>query len=164
MTLNDAESKDIKTKFFTELSKTCTNSHTAYWYPLYWYPLQEVRPEIDVIAFEANFLENSEYLICIRDIFAGRKIDRVCVIPELNNVYYSDSFLEDILGEDEYGYTFPYYSEQYTFDISHEWLIYKSHEFTVTFAGKWLVQELKKHIRNYQKGMILSMKERRRSI
>lgn len=40
-------------------------------------------------------------------------------------------------------YNFPYYSEQYTCDGSHDWLIYTSHEATVTFAGEWLVKAIK---------------------
>ena len=40
-------------------------------------------------------------------------------------------------------YWHPYYSEQYTWDGSHDWLIYTSHEATVTFAGEWLVKAIK---------------------
>ena len=70
-------------------------------------------------------------------------------------MYYSDSFLDDIVATDEDGYEFPYFSEQYTFDDTREWLIYKSHEFTVTFAGKWLVRELKMSIDDYENGVVI---------
>lgn len=136
--LDDLQSRQVKTRFFTKLSETIVGNHVGYWYPL-----REIRAEIEVVAFEADVLEKEGILRCIRDIFAGHGITRVCVIPEFENVYYSDSFLEDIMRKDEDGYEFPYFSEEYTFDESHEWLIYKSHNSTVTFAGKWLVQELK---------------------
>lgn len=146
--LDSLESEQVKTRFFTKLSETIVGKYVGYWYPL-----REIRAEIDVIAFEADFLEDEQILYCIRDIFARHGITNVCVISELDNVYYSNSFLEDIVWEDEDGYEFPYFSEQYTFDESHEWLIYKSHNSTVTFAGKWLVQELKDNIRNYEEGI-----------
>lgn len=146
--LDNLESEQVKTRFFSKLSETIVGKYVGYWYPL-----REIRAEIDVIAFEADFLEDEKILHCIRDIFAGHGIINVCVIPEFGNVYYSDSFLEDILWRDDDGYEFPHFFEQYTFDESHEWLIYKSHNSTVTFAGKWLVQELKDNIRNYEKGI-----------
>ena len=40
-------------------------------------------------------------------------------------------------------YWYPYYSEQYTWNGSHDWLIYTSHEATVTFAGEWFVKAIK---------------------
>lgn len=127
----------------------------------FWYPLQEINSEIDVISFEANFLEDEERLHSIKNIFARNQICKVCIIPELDNVYYSDTFLEDILQQDEDGFVFPYFSERYIFDQSYEWLIYQSHEFTVTFAGKWLVRECKTHIKNYEKGIVASMRQRK---
>lgn len=137
--LGDMESEQVKARFFTKLSETIVGKYVGYWYPL-----RDIRAEIDVIFFEADFLNDEEILYCIRDVFARRRITDVCVISELDNVYYSDSFLEDMVWKDEDGFVFPYFSEQYIFDKSHEWLIYKSHNSTVTFAGKWLVQELKK--------------------
>ncbi|MBD5088762.1 MAG: hypothetical protein HDT30_08120 [Clostridiales bacterium] len=155
-TQDDIKSKQIKTNFFSKLSKTVTNKYAAYWYPL-----QEINSGIDVISFDANFLEDRERLEEIKTIFAKHNISKVCVIPELDNVYYSDTFLEDILAEDEDGFVFPYFSEEYTFDLSQEWLIYKSHEFTVTFAGEWLVRECKEHIKDYEKGIVRNMAQRK---
>lgn len=145
-TLDDLKSIQIKTKFFSELSETVISK-----YATFWYPLQEINSEIDVISFEANFLEDEEILQSIKNIFMKNQVCTVCIIPELDNVYYSDTFLADILQQDEDGFVFPYFPEQYIFDQSHKWLIYKSHEFTVTFAGKWLVMECKKYIKNNEK-------------
>ena len=36
-------------------------------YATFWYPLQEINSEIDVISFEANFLEYEERLYSIKN-------------------------------------------------------------------------------------------------
>ena len=43
----------MKTRFFTKLSETIVGKYVGYWYPL-----RGIRAEIDVIAFEADFLED----------------------------------------------------------------------------------------------------------
>lgn len=147
--LKDIESDKIKSVLFSKLSQMVIGE-----YATYWYPLRELKAEQNVISFDSEFLEDRERLYIIKQIFEKHGISTVCVVPELENVYYSDSFLDDIIEIDEWGdYTFPYGSEEYTFDDTKEWMIYKSHEFTVTFAGKWLVQELKKNIKNYEIGV-----------
>ncbi|MDE7224371.1 MAG: hypothetical protein K2O34_11420 [Acetatifactor sp.] len=90
--LDDLESKQVKTRFYTKLSETIVGKYVGYWYPL-----REIRAEIDVIAFEADFLKDEKILYCIRDIFSRHRITNVCVIPEFDNVYYSASFLKDVM-------------------------------------------------------------------
>ena len=148
--LNDTESEKIKNEFFSKLSETVKGK-----YPTFWYPLQEINEDIDVLCFDARFLDDKKKLDTIRHIFKKHGVGTVCVVPELDNVYYSDSFLDDIVATDGDGYEFPYFSEQYTFDDTREWMIYKSHEFTVTFAGEWLVRELKMSIDDYEKGVVI---------
>ena len=44
------------------------------------------------------------------------------------------------------GYNFPWYVESYYYDSSKRWMIYTSHDFTITFAGEKLVRTAKEII------------------
>lgn len=40
--------------------------------------------------------------------------------------------------KDNYGYTFNWINEEYYYDASEEWIVYVSHEATITFCGEKL--------------------------
>ncbi len=48
--------------------------------------------------------------------------------------------------KDESGYTFDWINEEYYFDDSYEWIVYVSHENTITFCGDKLALIAEKDI------------------
>lgn len=154
----------FKKEFFLQLQKRSFENfnETAYeaipvniknfiW-SCYWYPLKKIKDDIHVIAFEADFFDDGVYLNLLRDILISHGVSRVTVVPELDHVYVIENFKETILDIDEDGaYDLPHHSEQFIFDKSKDWMIYTSHEATITFAGEWLVSEIKKCIKDWEK-------------
>ena len=112
----------------------------------YWYPLCTLKKETPVKAFDLN------------EIYKNGAIDEIKAVFDECGIIYAFSFqmqdrkLENkdmqalIFETDEDGYTFPWYIETYYFDKSREWMIYISHEGTITYTGKQLAEAAVKHI------------------
>lgn len=130
------ESDRFKQVFFAKLAATMDKE------PYYWYPLFKIHSDIPVLAFESDYFNDRKRLNLLKQILKKRNVYKVCVVHEFELVYWEDSFEDILLEEDEDGFVFPYYAEQYIFDETKSWMIYTSHEFTITFAGKWLVGEI----------------------
>lgn len=55
--------------------------------------------------------------------------------------YFEGDDIRRLLYEkDEDGYTFPWYVETYYFDDTEKWMIYVSHEGTISFTGSKIVK------------------------
>lgn len=122
--------------------------------PTYWYPLFEVKKYVSVLAFHSEFFDDDNRMQILSSIFQNRGIDKVIRLPEFNNANIINDFINSyLLKEDEYGFELPYMSECYLFDKNKDWLIYTSHEHTITFAGKWLVNEIKAAMPDYRDGI-----------
>lgn len=93
----------------------------------YWYPLDDVRRS-DVVAFEASDFHREfgaqRLQTVLRSISAGRVIE----VPEFNEY---PAFEQD-LEVSEFCYTG---AEGYWFDAGLEWIVYASHEDSVTLGG-----------------------------
>lgn len=108
---------------------------------LYWVPLTELKNEIPVIAYDvlAIYKGNDMDLLC-------RVIDK-CGIVNVNTFqmdhleYFEDDDIHTLIYEkDEDGYEFPRYVETFYFDDIEKWLIYVSHEGTISFTGSKIVE------------------------
>lgn len=138
--LSEEETEIIRRKLEARLYETMKDG----WSP-YWYPLKQVKKEVDVIAFNSNFWNDDSNMKLLSDILKNINIGRVYSLQECSRVYvYEEFFSESVFfEEDEDGYSLPYYSENYIWDESHRWLIYTSHEGTIAFAGKHLVEGIR---------------------
>lgn len=140
--LSDNETAIVREKIEEELCKTFKSG----WSP-YWYPLKEIKENIPVIAFASDYWDDDNNMHSLLKLMKSYNIKKVYTLQECSNVYVYDDFLSEVglleQDEDMLSYNFPYYSEQYTWDDSHNWLIYTSHEGTVTFAGEWIVKTIK---------------------
>lgn len=149
--MTEQESGEIRRALAQGLAKTLATAV----YPTYWYPLLQIRRDIPALAFRAEFFDDWGRMAALKRIFAARDVKGVCVVPELSPVYESTDMAADGFfdgGEDGYG--LPYYSEQYVFERRGEWLIYTSHEHTITFAGQWLTAAIRADIPDYRDGLI----------
>lgn len=118
---------------------TFINSNSEY--PgLYWFPLTKLKNKIPVIAYDVDAIYKSN------DIDLLRKIVDKCGIVNVNTFqmdhleYFEGDDIRTLLYEkDEDGYAFPRYVETFYFDDTEEWMIYVSHEGTISFTGNKIV-------------------------
>lgn len=126
-------------KFLTE------NTEHQYDY-LYWYPLNKLKILVPVIAYNLDKMYEEEKIGLIEDLLKEYGIDTVhscCIDGE----YRENVNLIDLLYEkDSSGYNFPWYSETYYYNDKKDFLIYVSHEGTITYTGMHLVELAKKMI------------------
>lgn len=108
---------------------------------LYWVPLVKHKKSISVVSF------NIEAIYQNNDIPMLEKVFRECSISNVNNFqmdhreYFQNDNIVDLLYEkDDDGYSFPWYVETFYFDSSKEWLVYVSHEGTISFTGRKIAE------------------------
>lgn len=114
----------------------------------YWYPLCILKRPIPVIAY---------YLDNIYKDRNSQQLENVLHFCNIRTAYsfqfqsaHSELIEKDMVAllheKDCYGYNFPWYAETYYFDNTHEWMIYVSHEGTITFTGSKIVHAAKESI------------------
>jgi len=98
----------------------------------YWYPLTECKLP-DVVAFKTNAFDDAVAYEQLQAILVARGIERVWELREYGPEY------EECVAMFE-----PYYNgaEGYWSSTNIDWIIYASHESSVTVGG-WLLRELK---------------------
>ena len=111
-------------------------------YPgLYWVPLTKLKNKIPVIAYDVDAIYKSN------DIDLLRKVVDKCGIVNVNTFqmdhleYFEGDDIRTLLyekGED--GYTFPWYVETFYFDDTEKWMLYVSHEGTISFTGSKIMK------------------------
>jgi len=105
----------------------------------YWYPLAE-RPEKDVEAFQDSYFEKEFGFERLRAVLHTRLVDHVLELREYGPEY-----------EIELSAFEPLYNgaEGYWCDESLNWIIYASHESSMTIGG-WLLEEVKRRWPNWK--------------
>ena len=118
-------------------------SNSPYYSIDYWYPLQSIKPDIPVVAFDLwKLFDDDNGIKQIEAVLSHLSIDTATVVQNQDfNTEPKIVSLKNLLYEsDTDGYNFPWYVESYYYDNSKEWMIYTSHEFTITFAGEKMVR------------------------
>jgi hypothetical protein len=96
----------------------------------YWYPLTEGAPPADVVALKADLFDREVSLPALRALLRSRGIERFIELREYGSGYEADvELLEPVYNG----------AEGYWTDNSGEWVIYASHENSVTLGGQWLI-------------------------
>jgi hypothetical protein len=106
--------------------------HDHYWYPL----AGDAHTLFAVLAVWADDFDTQVSLVAFRSLFSERGVRRVWNFHELAPDE-PDCEIDLALMEPSYG---P--SEQFWTSVEMDWLVYASHEGTLTFAGEWLVSAL----------------------
>jgi hypothetical protein len=94
----------------------------------------------DVIAFDLEYIENSDKLETIRNLLREHGVKNIYEVRE-------DGVSNQII--DFLNYEFrcsePYFwnNECFWFDENMDWIIYVSHEGITTFGGKWFIEQIK---------------------
>lgn len=114
----------------------------------YWYPLCVLKKEIAVIAYNLDKLYSDGHIKQIELTLRKYGIDTVWTFQmQIGGMKLIEGDMCTFLYEKDCdGYTFPWNVEKYYFDNSQKWLIYVSHEGTITFTGNRLVGIAKENI------------------
>jgi len=104
-----------------------------------WFPLTEQRVPTDVIAFRADEFDDNVPLL--KEILISHGIDRLFELRE------GEFVCEVTTNEFD-----PYYNgaEGFWTSSDMDWLIYASHESSITLAGDWLVAAIVEKWPNWQ--------------
>ena len=105
----------------------------------YWYPLSNHKPD-NVEAFQDAYFEKEVGAEKLRAILLNRKIERIWEMREDNKNYELELLAFD-----------PYYNgaEGYWCDGNFDWIIYASHESSITFGG-WILTEIQQIWSNWE--------------
>lgn len=109
----------------------------------YWYPLCRLKKEVPVAAYDVDQIYRDGTIEQIAKVIRECEITQ-CVSFQMqhgNMKRHSTNLLELIYKKGEDGYAFPWYVETFYFDHSGEWMIYVSHEGTITFSGEKIAKE-----------------------
>ena len=114
---------------------------------LYWYPLVNVAKYLSVIAYDIVRIYQDNNVFLLENIVKSCNISKVIMFQMDHREYFENESITQLLYEkDEEGYIFQWYAETFIFDRSEEWLIYLSHENTITFTGEKIVTVAKQMI------------------
>lgn len=115
----------------------------------YWYPLYSLTGSVPAAAFDLDKLYDDRIDLIENIVVSCGISDAVSFQMQMNEqglMTVPKNMLTLLYERDENGYNFPWYAETYYFDSSHKWLIYVSHEGTITFAGRDLAETAQKII------------------
>jgi hypothetical protein len=96
----------------------------------YWFPLRKGNPPSDVMPFHKEFFHEMKGLELLHEALTARGITRVFQLHEFGPDYE----IELPIFEPRYAAG----EEQYSTSELLDWLVYASHESSVTIAGDWL--------------------------
>ena len=103
----------------------------------FWYPLVSTS-RVDVVAFEAVDFHAAVGAVGVRNILARHHVAKVLFSPEFDE--YPARVID--LSKADFRYTGA--AEGYWCDYSLDWLIYASHEESITLGGAWLIGEVQR--------------------
>lgn len=98
----------------------------------YWFPLKKEEVPSNVLAFHTDYFDSINGPHILRDALAGRGVSTVFLLQEFGDPEY-----EIELGIFEPGYRDG--GEQYSTSEHADWIVYASHESSITIGGEWLV-------------------------
>ena len=111
----------------------------------YWYPLSGKESVIQVVVYSLDRLYKDNRIDLIENVLKRAGIVEVTGFhpywfehsreSKWKNISDMKAYLYE---KDDAGYNFPCMDEEYYFDKSASWIIYVSHEGTITFAGEQL--------------------------
>lgn len=104
----------------------------------YWFPLREGHTPPNVLAFHVDYFKAINGFAILRDALGQRGISRVFQLHELGPDE-PDYEIELSIFEPAYRWG----EEQYCTAAGVDWVVYASHESSITLGGDWLMEVLK---------------------
>ena len=119
---------------------------------LYWMPLARLKKDISVVSNNLDAIYKNDDIALLENVF------KLCGISYINTFqmdhleyFEHDNIFELLFEKDDDGYTFPWYVETYYFDSTEKWMVYVSHEGTISFTGKEIAEVAAENIDNTYK-------------
>lgn len=121
----------------------------------FWYPLTDAKPA-DTEAFMDDYFAAEVGIEALKAILRARGIERIFELREFD---HSPEYQLDIEG---FNPAYTINGEGYWFAADMDWVIYASHENSITIAGEWLLEEIKKIWPGWEERRWLDWQERLR--
>ncbi len=106
----------------------------------YWFPLREGQAPSNVLVFHVDYFKAMNGFTLLREVLGQRGVSRVF---ELHEFGPDEPDYEIELSIFEPAYRFG--GEQYSCTAGADWVVYASHESTITVCGNWLTQILRRN-------------------
>ncbi|CAM4475363.1 hypothetical protein [Paenibacillus typhae] len=119
----------------------------------FWYPLTDAKPA-DTEAFMEDYFEEEVGFEALKAILSAHGIDRVFELREFD---HSPEYQLDTEG---FNPVYTINGEGYWFSAEMDWVIYASHENSITIAGEWLLTEIKQIWPGWEERRWLDWQER----
>ena len=113
----------------------------------YWYPMSKQESKMNPVAYSLDRIYRDRRIDLLESVIEKAGIVEVSGFhpywhdhsrgAKWRNIPDMKSYIYD---KDDTGYSFPWIDEEYYFDKSGSWIIYVSHEGTITFAGEKLTE------------------------
>lgn len=114
---------------------------------LYWYPLNILKSDIPVAAYKIDAIYKDGEIDLIEKVLQACAITCADTFQTDSMEFFENDNIAELLYErDGSGYCFPWYVETFYFDDSKKWMIYVSHEGTITFSGAEIAAAAKRII------------------
>lgn len=108
---------------------------------LYWVPLTRLKKDIPVAAYDLDMIYREDAVPLLEEVVRRCGITRVMTFQTDSMEFFTDDDMIALLYEKERdGYSFPWTVETFYADASEQWMIYVSHEGTVSFTGARIVE------------------------
>lgn len=112
----------------------------------YWYPLS-TPPRLDVIAFDSDYIEDVDQKIKdIQQWIRNQQTELIFELHEDRTLWQIDTASLDPCYDGRY-------LERYWFDQQMNWIIYASHESTISFGGQGLITSLQSSWTDWQENL-----------
>ena len=121
----------------------------------FWYPLTEPKPP-ETEAFMEDYFAAEVGIEALKAILSAHGIERVFELREFD---HSPEYQLDIEG---FNPAYTINGEGYWFSADMDWVIYASHENSITIAGEWLLTEIEEIWPGWEERRWLDWKERLR--
>lgn len=122
----------------------------------YWYPLEKCVRN-DVISFDSEYINKSAKISFIKSILEEHDVVKLYEFREHGLAYEIDNISDYTLWQsDDYFMC----NEGFWFDDTMSWIIYKSHEDSITFGGEWIRSKLKEEWKDWYKNLRSDTKNR----
>lgn len=103
----------------------------------YWFPLTTLKKAIPVIAYDLDELYRHGEISLLEKVFRQCGITTVSTFQMDSREYFENDEISALLHEkDADGFNFPWTVETFYFDDTETWLVYVSHEGTISFTGE----------------------------
>lgn len=114
----------------------------------YWYPLATLKEDVPVVTYDLDRLYANGQVVQIENVFRSCGISLVFSfqLQSHNLKLRKESIFSALIEKDADGYCFPWRVETFLFDQSKAWMVYVSHEGSITFTGAKICEAAIAHI------------------